>query len=240
MGGVLETRHHDGFLLEWGADNFITNVPWAVDLCRRIGFEDQLVETDDQHRGAFVVRKGKLRRIPQGFIIMAPSRVWPVVATPILSLWGKLRHGGGVLRAPTARRVRRESRGLRHPTIRARNLQPTRATADRRHLHRRSPQAESASYHAPVPGDGARSWQPDRAVMRQAVKQSKADRNSSGGRYSMFVAPATRDLQPDPGAGRSPADRHHSAQRRCPPPGTTSQWILAAGNGKRELTIPTV
>ena len=91
MGGVLETKRHDGFLLEWGADNFITNVPWAVDLCRRIGFEDQLVETDEQHRGAFVVRKGKLRRIPQGFIIMAPSRVWPVVSTPILSPWGKLR-----------------------------------------------------------------------------------------------------------------------------------------------------
>ena len=28
-----------------------------------------------------------------------------------------------------------------------------------------------------------------RAVMRQAKKQPKANRNSSGGRYSMFVAP---------------------------------------------------
>ena len=151
MGGVLETKHHDGFLLEWGADNFITNVPWAVDLCRRIGFEDQLLETDEQHRGAFVVRKGKLRRIPQGFIIMAPSRVWPVVATPILSPWGKLRMAAEVLRASAARRVRRKPRGLRHPAIRPGNVRPARATADRRHLYGRSEQAESASDHAPVP-----------------------------------------------------------------------------------------
>ena len=91
IGGVLQTKRQDGFLFEWGADNFITNVPWALDLCRRIGFEDQLLETDEQHRGAFVVRKGRLHRIPQGFIIMAPSRVWPVVTTPILGPLGKMR-----------------------------------------------------------------------------------------------------------------------------------------------------
>ncbi|HJN09772.1 MAG TPA: protoporphyrinogen oxidase [Pirellulaceae bacterium] len=91
LGGVLETVHRDGYLVEAGADNWITNVPWATDLCNRIGFANQLVETNSTHRGAFVVRRGKLRKIPPGFIVMAPSRIWPVITTQILSPWGKLR-----------------------------------------------------------------------------------------------------------------------------------------------------
>ena len=91
LGGVLQTVRKDGFLIERGADNFITNVPWGLDLCRRIGFEDQLLETNSAHRQAFVVSRGRLRKIPEGFIIMAPSRIWPIVSTPIMSPLGKMR-----------------------------------------------------------------------------------------------------------------------------------------------------
>ena len=91
LGGVLETIHRDGYLVEGGADNWITNVPWATDLCNRIGMADQLVETNATCRGAFVIRRGKLRKIPRGFVVMAPSRIWPIVTTRILSPWGKLR-----------------------------------------------------------------------------------------------------------------------------------------------------
>ncbi len=91
LGGVVQTARRDGFLWEWGPDNFITQLPWGLQLCRRIGLEPELLPTDDQHRQAFVVRRGRLRKIPQGFVIMAPSRIWPVIATPILSPWGKLR-----------------------------------------------------------------------------------------------------------------------------------------------------
>jgi oxygen-dependent protoporphyrinogen oxidase len=189
MGGVLETRHHDGFLLEWGADNFITNVPWAVDLCRRIGFEDQLVETDEQHRGAFVVRKGKLRRIPQGFIIMAPSRVWPVVATPILSPWGKLRMAAEFF---VPRRQDESDESLAAFVIRRfgretydRLVQPLIGGIYTGDPDKLSLQATMPRFREMEQGHGSLI----RAVMRQAVKHSKADRNSSGGRYSMFVAP---------------------------------------------------
>ena len=70
LGGGLETVHRDGYLVEGGADNWITNVPWATDLCDRIGFANQLVETNAAHRSAFVIRRGKLRRIPPGFIVI--------------------------------------------------------------------------------------------------------------------------------------------------------------------------
>ena len=91
VGGILNTVRRDGFLLECGADNFITNLPEAIELSRRIGCEDRLVRTNDEKRQAFVVSKGKLRTIPDGFIVMAPSKLWPIVTTPILSPLGKLR-----------------------------------------------------------------------------------------------------------------------------------------------------
>jgi oxygen-dependent protoporphyrinogen oxidase len=189
MGGVLETKRQDGFLLEWGADNFITNVPWAMDLCRRIGFVDQLLETDEEHRGAFVVRKGKLHRIPQGFIIMAPSRIWPVVSTRILSPWGKLRMA---LEFLVRQRKDDSDESLAGFVIRRfgqetydRLVQPLIGgiyTGDPQKL---SLQATMPRFREMEKGHGSLI----RAVMSQAAKQSQAERNSSGGRYSMFVAP---------------------------------------------------
>ena len=91
VGGALWTDHRDGFTLEGGADSFITNKPRAVELCKALGLGDQLVGTDGQHRRSFVVRKGRLLPVPEGFVLMAPSRIGPILATPILSWRGKLR-----------------------------------------------------------------------------------------------------------------------------------------------------
>lgn len=189
LGGLLQTYREDGFLFEWGADNFITNVPWAVDLCRRIGFADQLLETDEQHRGAFVVRKGKLHRIPQGFIIMAPSRVWPVVSTPILGPLGKLRMAAEFF---VPKRKEDSDESLAAFVIRRfgrqtyeRLVQPLIGgiyTGDPMQL---SLQATMPRFRDMEEKHGSLI----RAVMKQAKDKSKAERESSGGRYSMFVAP---------------------------------------------------
>src|SRR5690348_6509722 len=79
LGGSLWTERRDGFLIEHGADSLITNVPWGVDLCRRLGMADQLIGTNLEGRQAFVVRRGRLCPIPDGFMLMAPSRIWPIV-----------------------------------------------------------------------------------------------------------------------------------------------------------------
>ncbi len=91
LGGVLETVQQDGFQVELSADNFITTVPWGVELCRRIGLGDQLIETNPAYRQTCVVRKGRLYKLPDGFLMMAPSRLWPLAVTPLLSPLGKLR-----------------------------------------------------------------------------------------------------------------------------------------------------
>jgi oxygen-dependent protoporphyrinogen oxidase len=91
LGGILRTTRQDGFLIEHSADNFITDVPWAIDLCRRVGLGDRLIATREEHRRAFVVSRGKLEPIPEGFTVMAPRRLLPVLGTPILSVAGKIR-----------------------------------------------------------------------------------------------------------------------------------------------------
>lgn len=90
VGGILQTTRQAGFLIERSADGFITNPPWALDLCHRLGISDQLLEIN-QDRRAFVVCRGRLCEVPPGFTLMAPARLWPVLRSPILSPLGKLR-----------------------------------------------------------------------------------------------------------------------------------------------------
>ena len=91
LGGVIATDRVNGFIQERGPDSFITNKPWAIDLCNRLGLSDQLVETDAHHRRSFVVRNGRLMPVPDGLVLMAPHRLLPILTTPILSWRGKIR-----------------------------------------------------------------------------------------------------------------------------------------------------
>lgn len=90
-GGVLSTLHADGFQVERSADNFITTIPWGLELCRRLGLENRLVQTNPAFRRTYVVYRGRLRLLPDGFLMMAPTRLWPLAVTDILGPWGKIR-----------------------------------------------------------------------------------------------------------------------------------------------------
>src|SRR5689334_9667896 len=58
-GGIIRTLRRDDFLLESGPDSFISEKPEALALIRRIGLESRLIETNDEHRRSFIVRKGR-------------------------------------------------------------------------------------------------------------------------------------------------------------------------------------
>lgn len=189
IGGVLETVRQNGFSFERSADNFITNVPWAIDLCRRLGIEDQLLQTNNKFRQAFVVHRGRLCKIPEGFLIMAPSRIWPVLTTPILSPLGKLRLAGEYFVRPrrddedeslasfAKRRLGREAY--------ERIVQPLVGgiyTAD----------PEKLSVRATMPRFRDMERQHGsmiRAMWKKPADRPKKDQSSSGARYSMFVTP---------------------------------------------------
>jgi oxygen-dependent protoporphyrinogen oxidase len=90
-GGVIATERTDGFLLEGGPDCFISDKPWALDLCRRLGMGDQIIGTNPDLRRSFVATRGRVLPIPEGYQLMAPGRLLPFATSPILSPAGRLR-----------------------------------------------------------------------------------------------------------------------------------------------------
>ena len=188
MGGVLRTERRDGFLIESSADNFITNVPWGVDLCRRVGLGEQLISTNPAHRRVMVVCRGKLQYIPDGFLLMAPSRLGPILKTPILSPLGK-------------------ARLLAEPLVESRSERSDESLASfcRRRLGRETferliqplisgiytADPEKLSMMATMPRfvEMERQHGSLAAAMLSAGSRGEGDTASSGARYSLFVAP---------------------------------------------------
>jgi oxygen-dependent protoporphyrinogen oxidase len=90
LGGPIQTAHENGFVIECGADSFISEKPWARELARRLGLEGELIPTGESRR-TMVVCRGKLVDVPAGFNLLAPVDLIPILKSPILSLRGKLR-----------------------------------------------------------------------------------------------------------------------------------------------------
>ena len=91
LGGIVGTERIGEYLVDVGADSFLTNKPGAVSLCRRLGIENRLIPTDSRFRGALVLRDGRPVPVPEGFQLLSPTAIWPVLTSPLFSVWGKLR-----------------------------------------------------------------------------------------------------------------------------------------------------
>jgi oxygen-dependent protoporphyrinogen oxidase len=185
---VVQTVEKDGYLIEAAADMFITREPWAVDLCRRIGFDDQLIETNEGKRRAFVVRDGQLYPVPEGFTLMTPVKVWPMLVTRLLSPWGKLRLAGDwflparretgdeSLASFATRRMGREGyERLIQPLI------SSIYTADPTKLSMQAAMPQFVALERKY-GSLARG-------MRRMAKAKRSNETGTGARYSLFVSP---------------------------------------------------
>jgi len=104
LGGVFGSEQVGEYLVERGADSFITNKPAGLNLCRRLGLEDQLITTNARYRKSLILFRGRPYPTPDGFHLLAPAQLLPMLCTPLLSLSGKLR----LLREPFVPR-RKES-----------------------------------------------------------------------------------------------------------------------------------
>jgi protoporphyrinogen/coproporphyrinogen III oxidase len=91
LGGTIVSERVDGFLVEAGPDSFLSEKPWALALCQRLGLEPRLVRTDDRFRKVFVWHGGRLHPLPDGFQLLAPTAIRSFVASSLFSPAGKLR-----------------------------------------------------------------------------------------------------------------------------------------------------
>ena len=189
LGGVLDTVHEQGFQVEQSADNFITTVPWGVALCKRIGMGDELTGTNPEHRRTFVVRRGRLCHLPDGFLMMAPTRLWPLAVTPILSPLGKFRAaleyfirprttGGDESMAEfVRRRLGRE--------VFDRLVEPLVSAVYAADMEKLSVEATLPQFREMELGHGSLI----RAMRHRMKNRPAAEQGDTGARYSMFVTP---------------------------------------------------
>ena len=91
LGGSIATERIGDFLVEAGPDSFITEKPWALQLCERLGLTARLLSTQAAYQKIYVVHGGKLVPLPEGFFLLAPTRFWAFLHSPLFSWRGKLR-----------------------------------------------------------------------------------------------------------------------------------------------------
>jgi oxygen-dependent protoporphyrinogen oxidase len=91
LGGVIESEEESGYIIEHGPDCFVTDKPWALNLCQELDLTGNLIKTGAGNGKAFVAWRGRLQPLPDGFSMIAPSKIWPFIKSPLFSPLGKLR-----------------------------------------------------------------------------------------------------------------------------------------------------
>lgn len=91
LGGNIRTEKENGFLIEGGPDCFLSEKPWAMELCKRVGLGDKLLPTNEKNRKTFVLSGGRLHVLPEGVILMVPTKILPLATSSLISWPGKIR-----------------------------------------------------------------------------------------------------------------------------------------------------
>jgi len=91
LGGVIRTERIDDCVIEAGPDSFLTEKPWAADLCRELGIGDQLISSNDAERKTYMLVNARLVPIPDGLMFMVPTKLLPTFLSPMFSLGTKAR-----------------------------------------------------------------------------------------------------------------------------------------------------
>ena len=90
-GGKIATHRVGDLIIEAGPDSVLSQKPWALDLCHQLGLSDQLINTNPLEGRAFVYSRGRLRPLPEGLVMMVPSRIGPFMRSGLLSWSGMAR-----------------------------------------------------------------------------------------------------------------------------------------------------
>jgi protoporphyrinogen/coproporphyrinogen III oxidase len=102
LGGSMYSEHIDGCVVEAGPDSFLTEKPWAINLCQELGIGDQLIGSNDPLRKTYIIVKNRLIAMPDGLMFMVPTKLIPTALTRLFSIKTKIRMGLELLHPPRA------------------------------------------------------------------------------------------------------------------------------------------
>jgi len=100
LGGSMFSEHIDGCLVEGGPDSFLTEKPWAANLCQELGIADQLIGSNDAERKTYIVVHNRLIAMPDGLMFMVPTKILPTALSPLFSMGTKCRMLAELLHPP--------------------------------------------------------------------------------------------------------------------------------------------
>ncbi len=100
LGGVIQTEVVQGCVIEGGPDSFLSSKPAALELIRELDLSDQVIGSNDHLRVTYVWKKGRLIPLPDGLMMMVPTRILPMISTPLLGWPTKIRMGLEFFRRP--------------------------------------------------------------------------------------------------------------------------------------------
>ena len=98
LGGKIQTKRMDGFVVELGPDSYLARKSEMTDLICDLGLADQLVANATGQ--AYVYTEGKIHPIPGGAIMGIPSKMGPFITSSLISWPGKLRAGLDIFKGP--------------------------------------------------------------------------------------------------------------------------------------------
>ncbi|WP_419933138.1 protoporphyrinogen oxidase [Candidatus Poriferisodalis sp.] len=149
LGGKILTTPFEGRPVDEGADAYLLRVPWATELCDELGISAERISPDVG--GASVAHPGKnspqLTALPDGLIGGVPTRLGPLLRSPLLDSAGKLRAAADYVlpRRLMARRLQREAIDRLEAAEAAAYVLPRRLVARRRGSDRTDTLTEGAS-----------------------------------------------------------------------------------------------
>jgi len=100
LGGVIQTERVEGCTLEGGPDSFLAAKPAAAELAAELGLSGEIISSNDHLRKTYVRRRGRLIPLPDGLMMMVPTKIMPLVTTGLVGWGTKLRMGMELMRAP--------------------------------------------------------------------------------------------------------------------------------------------
>jgi oxygen-dependent protoporphyrinogen oxidase len=91
VGGVIRTEKVQDRILEHGPDSWLASKPNVMELIEELGLSDQIISTNETNRRSLIASAGKLHVLPEGFVMLAPSRMVPFAMSSLFSPAGKIR-----------------------------------------------------------------------------------------------------------------------------------------------------
>ncbi|HEY3374691.1 MAG TPA: protoporphyrinogen oxidase [Candidatus Aquicultor sp.] len=90
-GKIMTVRTDDGYVIEGGPDCFVSTKPQIFELAKQLGFEERFICSNDELKKTYILADKKLREMPDGLMMMVPTKILPFITTDLFTWPGKIR-----------------------------------------------------------------------------------------------------------------------------------------------------